>query len=111
MKELKSVQVLDFLSGKDGTYTLVAADGTKTTGMTDYAPVKVDYSSWPDGKLWVATNEAGNVCLIDWHGNTLLEGFESVEISDNSKYMVVEWWNWGEGFDADFLMRLLQYMQ
>ncbi len=87
---------------KDGTYTLVAADGTKTTGMTDYAPVKVDYSSWPDGKLWVATNEAGNVCLIDWHGNTLLEGFESVEISDNSKYMVVEWWNWGEGFDADF---------
>ena len=80
---------------KDGTYTLVAADGTKTTGMTDYAsPVTINYSSWPDGKLWLVTNEAGNICLIDWHGNTLLEGEEddleySVWVSDDSKYVVI----------------------
>ena len=79
----------------DGTYTLVVADGTKTTGMTDYAsPVTINYSSWPDGKLWLVTNEAGNICLIDWHGNTLLEGEEddleySVWVSDDSKYVVI----------------------
>ena len=63
--------------------------------MTDYAsPVTINYSSWPDGKLWLVTNEAGNICLIDWHGNTLLEGEEddleySVWVSDDSKYVVI----------------------
>ena len=81
---------------KDGTYTLVAADGTKITGMTDYAePISGIFSSRADGKLWTAENEEGNVCVIDWHGNILLEGDgddlkQAVSVSDDSKYAVVE---------------------
>ena len=80
---------------KDGTYTLVAADGTKTTGMTDYASLVFSSQLDSDGRVWETTNEDGNFCVIDWHGNTLLEREGStlgyiVKASDDFKYMVVQ---------------------
>ena len=80
---------------KDGTYTLVAADGTKTTGMTDYASLVFSSQLDSDGRFWETTNEDGNICVIDWHGNTLLERERStfgyiVKVSDDFKYMVVQ---------------------
>ena len=80
---------------KDGTYTLVAADGTKTTGMTDYASLVFSSQLDSDGRVWETTNEDGNFCVIDWHGNTLLEREGStlgyiVKASDDFKYMTVQ---------------------
>lgn len=80
---------------KDGTYTLVAADGTKTTGMTDYASLVRSSQRDSDGRVWETTDEDGNFCVIDWHGNTLLEREGRsivdciVDASDDFKYMTV----------------------
>ena len=73
----------------------MAADGTKTTGMTDYASLVFSSQLDSDGRVWETTNEDGNFCVIDWHGNTLLEREGStlgyiVKASDDFKYMTVQ---------------------
>ena len=76
----------------------MAADGTKTTGMTHDAALVRSSRLDSDGRVWETTDEDGNFCVIDWHGNTLLKNERSplgyiVKVSDDFKYMAVEeWW-------------------
>ncbi len=66
----------------DGTYTLVAADGTETKGFeTLYAQ--------GNGKLF-KTHDGDGVSLLDWHGNVLLEGTYDVGVSDDCRFVVAQ---------------------
>jgi len=86
----------------------VAADGTKTTGMTDYASLVRSSQRDSDGRVWETTDEDGNFCVIDWHGNTLLERERCflgyiVEASDDFKYMAVEE---GDNYESMFFYNI-----
>ena len=73
------------LSGKmeneDGTYTLVAADGTVTDGygsLSNRDGIGLFYEDYTDNKL------------IDWHGNTIFEDYYDVFVSWDANYILLQ---------------------
>ena len=78
----------------DGSYTLVAADGTITTGFTEEPQnVGIRFRGNATGGLclWKLTGENGSESLIDWHGNVVYEAAngigDEVGVSANRKYL------------------------
>ena len=68
----------------DSSYSLIAADGTKTTGLGDST-----YNIDGEGKIW-QTEMDGKQCLIDWHGNVLFESDDSFEAAGiNGNYFYI----------------------
>ncbi len=67
---------------EDGTYTLVAADGTETRGYRSL------YSLNDIAMFWIASTEEGRF-LIDWHGNAVEGSASSVSMSDSGNYLLV----------------------
>ncbi len=57
------------ITAADGKFTLVAADGTVTE--LPYAKAERIYNGM-DGRLYVVTDEAGQVGVVDWHGNLVI---------------------------------------
>lgn len=75
----------------DSSYSLIAADGTKTTGLRDNI-----YSIDGEGKLW-KTEINGKHFLMDWHGNFLFESDDSFEAAGiNGNYFYI---NNGSSYD------------
>lgn len=68
---------------EDGTYTLVAADGVETPGFAS------TFYSYGDGLFLRARNDDYSYKLIDWHGNVLFENFAHVDVSYDSKFILV----------------------
>lgn len=65
------------IAGADGKKTLVAADGTVTE--LSYPTVTRIYDGM-SGRLYAVKNEAGQVGVVDWHGNLI------VPLGDNADY-------------------------
>ena len=82
----------------DGSYTLVAADGTITAGFTEEPQnVGIRFRGNATGGLclWKITGENGSESLIDWHGNVVYEATDGIEdgrirVSANRKYLFFE---------------------
>ena len=78
----------------DGSYTLVAADGTITTGFSEKPQnVVIRFRGNATGGLclWKITGENGSESLIDWHGNVVYEATngigDEIRVSANRKYL------------------------
>ena len=72
------------MENPDGTYTIVAADGTES-GPYDYA------SATQMGKFWIVRRAGeSDYELVSWHGTTLLEGCSDVSASSDDSYLLVE---------------------
>ena len=79
------------LEKEDGSVTILAADGTESSGYT------TAYSLGGMGKFWrVRTSEdADGYDVIDWHGNVLFSGVSDAEVSADDQYMLI-WEDYGE---------------
>ncbi len=68
----------------DGTYTIVAADGTESG----------PYANRPYGKanglLFVVSSVDGATSLVDWHGNEILSGYYNYSFSDSGNYFIAK---------------------
>ena len=72
------------VENSDGTYMIVAADGTES-GPYDH----IGYSQM--GKFWEVRRTADSGYeLVDWHGTTLLEGYSDISFSSDDSYVLVE---------------------
>ena len=68
----------------DGTYTLVAADGTESGPYSNYL------NGYAKGLLFVTSTVDGEEVLLDWHGNEVLKGYQNYSFSDNGKYFIAQ---------------------
>lgn len=80
----------------NGKYTIVSADGKSMSGYESA-------SGFAKGLIW-KTYDGKDYTLRDWHGNTLLTNFYSVDVSDNGHYMLVK-------EDYDSLAKLYEIMK
>ena len=76
---------------EDGTVTILAADGTESSGYT------TAYALGGKGKFWRvrASEDADGYDVIDWHGNVLFAGVSDAEVSADDQYMLI-WEDYGE---------------
>lgn len=69
---------------EDGTYSVVAADGT-VTDVQSYP------SAYGGGLFWRVSSAAGSgLDLLDWHGNLLFENVVNVDVSDDARFIIVQ---------------------
>ena len=72
------------LKKKDGTYMLVAADGTETDGFSSL-------NGYAKGKIWKGIRaDNDELVLTDWHGNVLMKDFAYVDVSGDGNYLIVQ---------------------
>lgn len=78
---------------EDGTYTLVAADGTITKGFENL------YSFSDPGMFWRANSKSSayGTALIDWHGNVLFDDYYDADVSDDGRFILVQQ-NWEDPY-------------
>lgn len=72
----------------DGSYTLVAADGTITAGFTE-EPQRIEIC------LWKISDDNGGESLIDWHGNVVYHDADGIDtrnikVSANRKILFLQ---------------------
>ena len=110
-EQVVSVAELGFVyTEADGTYTLVAADGTITSGFTK-EPQMLETThgrTYTDISLWKITNDDGSESLIDWHGNVVYKDTDGIDtqylmLSENGK--ILFWGNPEESYDPFVLNR------
>ena len=110
-EQVVSVAELGFVYAEaDGTYTLVAADGTITTGFTK-EPQKLEVThgrTYTYISLWKITNDDGSESLIDWHGNVVYKDTDGIDtqylmLSENRR--ILFWGNIEEPYDPFMLNR------
>ena len=71
---------------EDGSFRLFAADGVETSIAGQYKYLRgMDYSA---GALLIGTDEDYNVDLLDWHGEPLLTGMDSISLSGDGRYIL-----------------------
>ena len=69
---------------EDGTYEIIAADGT-VTNVSKYP------SAFAGGLFWRVSSENGRgYDLLDWHGNAVLEGYNSISVSTDGEFIVAQ---------------------
>lgn len=110
-EQVVSVAELGFVyTEADGTYTLVAADGTITSGFTKEPQMLEITHGWTytDISLWKITNDDGSESLIDWHGNVVYKDTDGIDtqylmLSKNRK--ILFWGNPEEPYDPFVLNR------
>ena len=66
----------------DGTYMLVAADGTES------GPYPNSLSGHANGLLFVTYTIDNKTVLLDWHGNEVLKGYTDYSFSESGKYFI-----------------------
>ena len=110
-EQVVSIAELGFVyTEADGTYTLVAADGTITSGFTK-EPQMLETThgrTYTDISLWKITNDDGSESLIDWHGNVVYKDTDGIDtqylmLSKNRK--ILFWGNPEEPYDPFVLNR------
>ena len=68
----------------DGTYLIVAADGTESG---PYPNVPRNYA---DGLFYAVTDINGNSSLVDWHGNEVIKSYYNISFAQSGKYFIVQ---------------------
>lgn len=68
----------------DGTYTIIAADGTESGPYPNYPHGRAN------GMIFEVSTIDGNPILVDWHGNELLKGYSYYSFSDSGNYFVTK---------------------
>ena len=77
---------------EDGTYQIIAADGT-VTSCKNYP------SMYAGGLFWRVSSESGKgYDLLDWHGNAVLEGYYSIDVSTDGQFVVAQA-QWGTDYE------------